>query len=89
MNLFVLSGHREITMRFRLKLRYLVICVVVTVAVITSAFLYYHFSQERGLGLTSSALTIQTNSFCFWEKYQCFFVSDIRLVVLHTAIGII
>ena len=32
------SCHHEIALRFRLQLRYLVICAVVTAAVITAAF---------------------------------------------------
>ena len=34
----VITTHHEIALRFRLKLRYLVICAVVTATVITAAF---------------------------------------------------
>ena len=35
----ITTTHHEITLRYRLKLRYLVICAVVSAAVITAAFL--------------------------------------------------
>ena len=37
----VITTHHEISLRFRLKLRYLVICAVETAAVITATFLKY------------------------------------------------
>ena len=47
----VITTHHEIALRFRLKLRYLVICAVVTAAVITAAFLKFiislYFTRQR------------------------------------------
>ena len=69
----VITTHHKSALRFRYKLRYLLICAVVTAAVITAAVIIaislYLRSRQR---THFHAPTIQTNSFCFGENITFF-----------------
>ena len=49
----VITTHHEIALRFRLKLRYLVICAVVTAAVITAAFFVNNITPFKNAAMDS------------------------------------
>ena len=62
----VITTHHDIALRFRFKLRYLVICAVVTAAVITAAYFFNNITPFKNAA----------NKFIlFWVKYYCFSVS--------------
>ena len=70
----VITTHHESDSRFRYKLRYLVICAVVTATVITAAFFVF-CNITLFKNTTKDSLpcpTIQTNSFCFGENITVF-----------------
>ena len=67
----VITTHHEIALRFRLELRYLVICAVVTAAVITAAFFkIYNITSFKNAAKESPACPDNINKFVlFWGIY--------------------
>ena len=61
----VITTHHESALRFRKHVRYLVICAMVTAAVITVEFFVISLHLRTRLRTHFHAPTIQTNSFCF------------------------
>ena len=67
----VITTHHESDLRLRLKIRYLVICAVVTAAVITAAFLIDNITPFKN----SLPFQQQYKQIHFvWRKYHCFSV---------------
>ena len=65
----VITTHHESALRFRSKLRYLVICAVVTAAVINAALFFCNITPFKNAAKDSLPCpTMQTNSFCFGEN---------------------
>ena len=69
----VMTTHHEIALRFRLKLRYLVICAVVTAAVINAALFFVILLHLRTRQRTHFQCPDNTNKFIlFWGKYYIY-----------------
>ena len=70
----VITTHHESALRFRLKLCYLVICAVVTAAVINAAFLFVcNITSFKNAAKDSLPCPDNINKFLlFWGKYHCF-----------------
>ena len=76
----VITTHHESKLRFKLKLRYLVICAVVTAAVITAALFFCNITPLKNAAKDSLPCPDNTNKFIlFWVKYHCFSMSNVHL----------
>ena len=70
-------------LRFRLQLRYLVICAVVTAAVITAALFFYNITSFKNAAKESPACPDNINKFIlFLGKYHCFSVSIYKFIFI-------